>query len=161
MTSDDTLESRLKESVRNYLVEDKWKVNPVAGHVTWAFVAEDNQGRKIVVGQQPDRRDAIFVQASLTVSEDWQKLLSLMDPYDRSKLLWDIRFELLKMEPEFSGLTDELKTIVITQRIFFDGMTKDTFFQRVSQVRKSLLAAWWSLARAVSHDPSPDDQVGD
>lgn len=161
MTSDDSLESRIKDSVRTYLIEDQWKVKPVEGRVTWAFVAEDSQGRKIVVGQQPERRDAIFVQARLSVSDDWRARLSQLEPTERSELLWDIRFELLRMEPEFSGVAEDLQHIVVTQRIFFDGMTKDLFFQRVSQVRKSLLAAWWSLARGLSYNPSPDEQVGD
>lgn len=161
MATDDSLENQIKASVHSYLLEDKWKVTPAQGQITWAFVAEDSRGRKIVVGQQQDRRDAIFIQSGLTLSDDWRARLSNMESSDKSKLLWDVRFALLRMEPEFSGVDEDPKRITFNQRIFFDGLTKDLFFQRVSQVRKSLLTAWWILGRALSANPTPDEQVGD
>jgi hypothetical protein len=37
--------------------------------------------------------------------------------------------------------------VVVGQRIYLDGLTQDSFLQRVSQVRNGVIAVIWSVAR--------------
>ena len=71
----------------------------------------------------------------------------------RQDFLWDLRFDLLMTDVEFSGLSDPLGRIGVGQPIFYDALSKDLFMQRLSEVKKALLLILWKIARLMEEPP--------
>ena len=46
---------------------------------------------------------------------------------------------------DFVGVADPMQTVVLTQRLYLDGLTKDTFIQRFLIVRNAVIAVIWSI----------------
>lgn len=155
--SNTTSTNDVKDTVHKWLMDDGWKVGKQTfPEAAWAFVAEDNLGRKIIVGQRSDRRDELLIQARVTFNDDRAKLDSL--PQDeRDNFLWDLRFELLRTTLDFRGTELPLKNIEVMLRLSADTLilTKDIFRQGISQVGKGILIIQWMTMRKFQQQPSP------
>jgi hypothetical protein len=155
-----TTPDHIKERIREILLEDGWSIRQESGPKTiWAFVAEDRVGRKIVVGQNKDRKDQIIIQGTITIDEGINNKLQQLSEEERNNFLWDLRFELLRTDLDFDGIGMPLKQIQIKTRVFLDVLAKDTFLFRTSQVHKGLLVVFWMLARKFAQQP-PRKQLG-
>jgi len=152
--------NQIKDLVRTWLMEDGWSLRQeTPGQSLWAFVAEDQFGRKIVVGQRVGKDDEVVIQGAVNISDDTTDRIGRLSEDERNNLLWDLRFELVKTNLEFSGISLPLKRIEVVERIFQDGLTKDSFLQRASEVRKGVLIVLWILARKFAQQP-PSRQAG-
>ncbi len=155
--ADDTIPAHTKDKVQKWLLEDGWKLKegePIPDSL-WTFLAEDEMGRKIVIGQRPNRQDEIMIQASVTIGDDTNKLLVALDEDKRSAFLWKLRFELIQTNLEFQGVEAPIKRVSVVQRIFLDALGKDLFMRRTSEVRKGILIVMWMLAREFGEQPAP------
>ena len=141
---------RICDLVTQWLRSENWKVSDVqAPGALWLLAADDRAGRRIIVGQPEKVRDQIRFQADIDFPEDVANQFASF-PHDlRKKILWDLRLELLSMNVEFGGASEPLKRISVTQRIYLDGLSKDTFHQRISLVKSGLLMVIWSLRRHI------------
>lgn len=156
MPPDETMQERIRETVREFLEEDQWKLGEVSGpDLAWGHLATDRQNRRIVVAQRKERADEILIQARVTVHENTRSRLQALIPEDRRGFLWDLRMALLQMHVDFNGVTDDPTEIRVMTRIFFDGMSKDVFFERLSNVRRALLTVLWMLNRKFEDQPPP------
>jgi len=156
MPSDETLQERIRETVRGFLIEDQWRLGELSGpDLVWGHLASDRQGRKLVIGQRRDRTDEVLLQARVSVHENTRAQLKALIPEDRKGFLWDMRMALLQMNVDFNGITDDPTNIRVMTRIFFDGMSKDVFFQRLSEVRRALLTILWMLNRKFEEQAPP------
>ena len=151
-----SLEKGIKEKIRNWLMEDGWKLGQQTfPNSIWAFLAEDELGRRIIIGQNKGREDEIVIQGGVNITDDTNDRIKNLSEDKRNELLWDIRFELLKTNLEFSGVGIPLKRVEMVGRIFEDALTKDCFLQRTSEVRKGILVVLWILARRFAQQPPP------
>jgi hypothetical protein len=156
MPADETLQDRIRETVREFLIEDQWQLGELSGpDLAWGHLATDRQGRKLVVAQRKERTDEILLQARVSVHENTQAQLRTLIPEDRKGFLWDMRMALMQMNVDFNGISDDPTNIRVVSRIFFDGMSKDVFFQRLSEVRRALLTILWMLNRKFEDQPPP------
>jgi hypothetical protein len=48
------------------------------------------------------------------------------------------------MNVDFVGVAEPLQDVILTQRIYLDGLTKDAFIQRFLTVRNAGIAVIWS-----------------
>lgn len=64
-----------------------------------------------------------------------------------------VKLKLLQMGVGFNGLGEPLQRFLVNQTIYDDGLTKDTFFQRVDQVRYATLYVIWSLNQKLGTPP--------
>jgi hypothetical protein len=159
MTSDDNL-SNIREKAQNWFMEDGWSVRKEpAPDATWAIVADDGKGRKVVVGQTPGRDDQLLFQGAVIIDDITSDKINELPESERNNLLWDIRFELIKTDLEFMGIEAPLKRVEVMGRIFFDALTKDAFLNKVSQVRKGILIVIWMLAKKFATQP-PRKELG-
>ena len=51
---------------------------------------------------------------------------------------------LLLMNVDFVGVAEPIQGVILTQRIYLDGLTKDAFIQRFLTVRNAVIAVIWS-----------------
>jgi hypothetical protein len=158
--AEERLPEHIKERVQTLLMEDEWSLRQESFPRTiWTFIAEDRLGRKIVVGQNIDREDQIVIQGAVTLDEITTNRIDQLPEDERNNFLWDLRFELLKTNLEFSGIQFPLKHIAVSERIFLDALTKDALIQRTSEVRKGVLMIQWMLQRKFAEQP-PRRQLG-
>jgi len=148
--------NQIKDKVRTWLMEDGWSLRQETPPISlWAFVATDQSGRIIVVGQRKNKEDEVVIQGAVNIGDDTTDRIMRLTEDDRNNLLWDLRFELVKSNLEFSGIALPLKRVEVLERIFLDGLTKDCFLQRTSEVRKGLLIVMWLFARKLGQPPPP------
>lgn len=152
--------SQIKDKVRTWLMEDGWSLRQETPQQSlWAFVATDQFGRIIVVGQRINKEDEVVIQGAVNISDDTTDRIRRLTEDEKNNLLWDLRFELVKTNLEFNGIALPLKRVEVVERIFLDGLTKDSFLQRTSEVRKGVIIVMWILARKLG-EPPPPKQMG-
>ena len=153
--ADERLPERIRERVRTLLMEDEWSLRQESfPQSIWAFVAEDRLNRKIVVGQTVDREDQLIIQGAVTLNQATTDRIAQLPEDERNNFLWDLRFELLRTNLEFEGIQNPLERVQVSERIFLDALTKDTFLQRTSEVRKGVIIIQWMLQRKFVEQPS-------
>jgi hypothetical protein len=155
-----TTPDHIKERIREILMEDGWSVREESTpKAIWAYIAENRARIKIVVGQKIDREDQIVIQGSVSPDDIIANKMAQLPEDERSNFLWDLRFELLRTDLEFSGIEMPLKRVEVSTRIVLDALTKDTFLLRTSQVRKGMLVIIWMIAKKFAQQP-PQRQLG-
>lgn len=158
--AEEKLPDHIRDRVRTLLMEDGWSLRQQSfPRTVWAFIAEDSLGRKIAVGQNTDREDQVVIQGAVAISETTTSRIAQLPEDERNNFLWDLRFELLRTNLEFSGVQFPLKHIEVTERIFLDALTKDVLIQRTSEVRKGVLMIQWMIQRKFAEQP-PRRQLG-
>ena len=134
-----------RDQVQNWLMSEGWQIaEPTHPEFAWLIRAEDGGERKILVGQNKAREDRVHLEANVKISDDHRKLFEGLAEDKRKEVLWNLRFQLLQMNVDFVGVAEPLQDIILTQRIYLDGLTKDAFIQRFITVRNAVIAVIWS-----------------
>src|ERR1700720_3526439 len=92
------------------------------------------EGQSFVVLQTTVFPDQLLIQASAEVVPEMRKQMTEMTDADRRDLLWELRFGLLNLGVEFTGVTEPLELVMIRKSIWDDALTKDCFMNRVDEV---------------------------
>ena len=159
MSSEET-----RDQVQNWLMAEGWQISEQAHpDLAWLIRAEDAAQRRILVGQSKARPDMIHLEARVNLAEDHQKLFENLPDKTRRKILWDLRFRLLAMNVDFVGVTEPMRAVQITQRIYLDGLTKDNFLQRFANVRNGVITVIWSIIQNLEgvEPPAKSAEAGD
>lgn len=158
------LEGRIGEvraQVQTWLLGEGWRLTEKShGDALWLLEARDAAGRHLVVGQKQGKQDQILLEGAVGIAPQHGTQIEGLPFADRQELLWDLRFTLLGLGVEFQGVEEPLTRVMVGQRIYFDGLTKDRFLQRVSQVRNGIIAVIWSVARRLNLNPTPEAPAG-
>ncbi len=150
----------LRTLIQTWLNEEGWRTRPENVPDAEWFISGESEARvRIGIGQRRGSPDQVIVQGSVTFDQTHRDQIARLPTEERSVFLWDMRFSLLNMGVEFSGVTDTPQEVRISQRIYYDGLTKDCFLQRVSQVRNGVLAVLWMVAKKLAQPP-PERAVG-
>jgi len=135
-----------RDKIQNWLMSEGWQIAEQAHpNMSWLVRAEDAGGRRILVGQSKAREDVIHLEARVNIEDDYRQRFESLPEDERRKILWDLRFRLLQMNVDFAGVAERLEAVVLTQRIYLDGLTKDAFIQRFLIVRNAEIAVIWSV----------------
>ena len=122
----------------------------------WLIRAEDGGERRILVGQHKTREDRVHLEADVRISDDHRKLFESLPEEKRREVMWGLRFRLLQMNVDFTGVAEPIQDVVLTQRIYLDGLTKDAFIQRFLTVRNAVIAVIWSTIKDLQDVTPPD-----
>ncbi len=147
----------LRSRIQKWLLAEGWRLREKQHEdAAWLVDGEDGAGRHIVVGQKKGVPDQVLIQGAVLLSDQHRQQFETLAPAERQDLLWDLRFRLLGLGVEFSGVQDPLQTVNVSQRIYSDGLTKDRFLQRASRVRNGILAVLWTISRRFSQWPGSE-----
>jgi hypothetical protein len=142
---------------RDWLMGEGWKIGEAAGpDVEWALVATDAAQRNVAVAQVKNRPDVVHIQAGVALDAEAFHRVQSAPAQEREKLFYDLRLSLLGRGLEFAGISDPFQAVAITQRIYGDGFTRDTFMQRVSQVRDGVVIALLKIAQFNKQELPPE-----
>jgi hypothetical protein len=129
-------------------MSEGWQIaEPTHPDFAWLIRAEDGGERRILVGQNKAREDRIHLEANVKISDDHRKLFESLAEDKRKEILWNLRFHLLQMKVDFVGVAEPLQDVILTQRIYLDGLSKDAFVQRFITVRNAVIAVIWSTIK--------------
>ena len=132
--------------IQNWLMGEGWNLaEQVHPDLAWLIRAEDAGGRRILVGQNKARPDHIHLEARVNIAEEHRKQFESLPLERRREALWKLRFRLLQMNVDFSGVSEPMEAVLLTQRIYLDGVTKDAFIQRFLTLRNAVIAVIWSV----------------
>lgn len=150
----------IQKQIQTWLMEEGWRIREEnVPDAEWFLSGESEARVRIGIGKRRGRPDQIIIQGSVTFQQEQQEQITRLLSEERNDLLWNMRFSLLNLGVEFGGVTEPPQEVRISQRIYYDGLTKDRFLQRVSQVRNGVLTVVWMVARRLAQPP-PERTVG-
>jgi len=139
---------KVKDQIEKWLLDEGFKVESVTNkNAYFNFFAEDPYGRKVSVSQPIKKADQIRLVAGVRLSQEQLNKLSQMSKDRRNEILWKLRFGLLDRGVGFSLIAMPLRGIKISTVVFFDGLTKDHFFNKLFEVSSALVFIFWTIAR--------------
>lgn len=151
-------ETRAK--VQNWLMGEGWQISEqVHPNMAWLIRADDAGGRRILLGQNKEREDHLILEANVNFAEDYRRKFDSLSEEKRREILWRLRFRLLTMNVDFAGVTEPLENVMLTQRMYLDGLTKDAFIQRFLVVRNAVLSVMWSIIQDLEGVEPPSESV--
>jgi len=141
--------------VEAWFVDADWNTEHLSQpYLAWGFKATNRNGTVILVSQRTDRHDLIVIEAILAIAERNQHRLTQLPKRERVELLWEVQLQLMQMGVLYDGINDPLQRVTVLQQVHYDGLTKDTLFQRVFQVVSGMFAVDVMIARKFI-DPLP------
>jgi hypothetical protein len=137
-----------REKIQNWLMADGWNIAEQAHpDLVWLIRVEDAGGRRILIGQNKLRQDLIHLEARVNVADEHRSKFGSLPEEKRREILWRLRFRLLGMNVDFAGVTEPMDGVSLMQRIYLDGLTKDTFIQRFLTICNAVSAVIWSIMK--------------
>ena len=138
----------IRDKVQNWLMSEGWQIaEPTHPDFAWLIRAEDGGERKILVGQNKAREDRIHLEANVRIADEHRKQFESLPDDKRREALWNLRYQLLQLNVDFVGVAEPIEEVILTQRIYLDGLTKDAFIQRFLTVRNAVIAVIWSTIK--------------
>ena len=149
-----------RDMVQNWLMSEGWQIAELTHpEFAWLIRAEDGGERRILVGQNKAREDRVHLEANVKISDDHRKLFEDLPADKRKEILWNLRFQLLQMNVDFVGVAEPLQDVILTQRIYLDGLTKDAFIQRFLTLRNAVIAVIWSSIQYLEEVKPPAEST--
>jgi len=131
-----------KTRIQGWLMEEGWKVGTASSpDALWVLTGEDSLRRHIAVAQRQNRPDQIVINGAVDVSEPHKGNWLAMEQDAKRIFALDLQIALMNIDVEFQATGKVPETpdrFIFAQRIYYDGLTKDAFLQRVSWVRRAV-----------------------
>jgi len=116
--------------------------------IQWALEATNKAHHNVDILQFSDDRDMICLQATVHLSDEHRAIVQGLPKEEVAAMVWDLTFKLLLLGVDFDNLEPDLnKPVTFSQTLAYDGMTKDTFLQRVAQIRRAIILFIWTMQR--------------
>src|SRR5882672_2281009 len=136
--------------VKDWL-DTEWSLSdvydPNTDWILQAMSKEGKEGQAFVVVQTTVFPDQLMIQGSAEIVLEMRKQLTEMTDADRRDLFWELRFGLLNLGVEFTGVTEPLELVMIRKSIWDDALTRDCFMNRVDEVNAAVIFVLWTLQR--------------
>jgi hypothetical protein len=160
VTTEDSRFAQIRERVTEWLLADGIKVSPLQSDTTaWLVTFKDG----LYVGQPSGRPDLVCFGGVVTLCDLHRRALDDMDAGQREDFLWDLRFELLRLGVTFNGLSHPLRQVYLSHRLYWEGVRKNDFLDRVALMHNASNAVHWSIVRRLNQpappEPEPDLKV--
>ena len=138
--------NRLRELVESWLREAEWALEDLAtgSRTAWSIKATEQESipLPVAVYELATRPDMIVIQADAQGQVDQFEMIRRNED-----LLLDLQSMLLKHHVEFNLEVGRQKVVII-DRLFGDGLTKNLFWRRLSIVRMAAVDVLIFLRRS-------------
>jgi hypothetical protein len=151
---------KTREKVQNWLMSEGWQIaEQHHPNLAWLLRAEDAAERRILVGQSNVKQDSIYLEARVSIADEHRRRFENLPEDRRREILWRLRFRLLMMNVDFVGVAEPMEAVVLTQRVYLDGLTKDLFIQRFLMIRNAVIAVIWSIIQDLEDVEPPAEST--
>ena len=136
----DSFTEMLRSRIEKWLVDEGWQLElRDASGTSWNFVATDSNRRVVNIRLRLGKLDQVSLMGSVVLTPQDQRQLERLPESERNAFLWDLRFDVIRLGLDFMGIDFPLRRISVMQELYFDGgLSKDTFMQRLAQVRRGV-----------------------
>jgi hypothetical protein len=149
-----------RDKIQKWLMSEGWQIaEQTHPNFVWLIRAEDGGERRILVGQNKAKEDLIHLEAIVNLADEHQKKFETLDADRRREILWKLRFRLLAMNVDFVGVAEPMQSVLLTQRVYLDGLTKDAFLQRFQIVRNAVITVIWSIIQYLEDVEPPAESA--
>jgi hypothetical protein len=142
----------VRAKLKQWLEEDGYTVKVLDGKTTYFTLGIEHPTLRVslTVGQLLGHKDRITILGALSISELHRQKLEELSENQRNEFLWDLKFTLVSNDIPFempprgraSGQLAELDLlpdqIIVSQAVWYDGLTKDSFMRRFHQAVKGM-----------------------
>jgi len=145
---DITESEKVKSNIQKWLLEEGFKIQSQPNDKTlFDFLATDTKGIKTQVIQPTLKPDQVIIVIGLDIDENQQSTLQAMENKECLRFLWDLRFGLLNLGVGFSPISIPFKALQISKTIYYDGLTKNAFMEKLFDVRTAFMFVLWTFDR--------------
>lgn len=133
------------ETYRSWLTDDGWSVkalNDSHNHQNFQFT-KDGEPNYNLVHPNPNAEFAL-VGIGLP-GDEFTEVLSSQPEGGREDFLWDLRISLLEYGIEFNGVKYPTENVSMSIPVYFEGTTRDSFMERVRNLKNSVHLFKWKL----------------
>lgn len=152
----------MRDRIKGWL-DEEWTAHFVADpKYLWGIAAErpSLKGVKIAVSQRQEDADSIFIETRVMISDDLdQALLVKLSKRERVVLAWQLQARLNQMNLWFSGIGESIAVFQLLQRIYYDGINKQTFFDSVNRVLAGMRVVFASVNEKLGSPVSEPGQT--
>jgi len=108
----------------------------------FSFKATRDECSPLLVLQPQSKGDSLLVTCDVRLADQGQKKLSTLPEKEREFMLYDLRMVLLSTECRchFVPSAKAWNAIRISKPVFYDGLTKDRFFETMDTVARAVSA---------------------
>lgn len=141
MSKPKSAKSEVIDKIWNWIDEEKYDFKaleePCAGS---PIQIEFLKNRYIIVWVEKDKNDSVLVFARINFSPEEQKVFAHLKEDKKKEFFFAIITPLMEMNLRHSvhPNPDKAEYFHIEKRIYFDGLTKDRFFDTVEKVYKGM-----------------------
>ena len=136
-----------RDKIKLWLMRE-WSVTELYDpDMAWAIQVSAGERPGAIVVQAKEVPDLLLIQGSVSVEPEMQEALVAMSAAEQQEVLWELRFGLLKLGVEFTGVSQPLEMIMLRKSIYDDALTKDAFLHRVDAVSSAVVFVLWTLQR--------------
>jgi hypothetical protein len=138
----------IREQIEEWLNGEGWSVSELTHDQTqWLLRAQDQQQGVLLVGQSKAPEDQLRLQADINIDPAHREKLGELSEKQRDEMLWQLRFSLLEMNLQFTGLSASPERITVFRHLYLDGLNKNLFMEAVGRVRSAVLMIIWRFRR--------------
>jgi hypothetical protein len=120
-----------------YTPEDVTDMHPNTAYFAKVMI---NKRSGFHVGFSTKQLDSVVISEMIAKDKDYQNAYKLLPALDQTDFFYDLKLALLQMNVTFNlenGFR-ELQSVTVAKPIYFDGLTKDKFFDTVFTVHRAI-----------------------
>jgi hypothetical protein len=139
-----------EEIITRWLKEEgafKEKVESAGFHFNLGAEYRPGRGRLVNIFQSEKSPDRVTIASGMVFGQDMRARLKKMKKARQKVFLDDLRYGLLAMPGnfEFQGEGDEVVGVRLSEDLFYDGLTKTSFFAAMEDNWKKFLFVTWKI----------------
>jgi len=142
--------------IEKWLIDEAFQISKVADeNAYFSYKVTKDGGMTLSVLQPQNKTDSILVVGDISLTDEDQKKLATIPEKERRVMLSDLTMDLLTTQCrwQFIPPTEAWETIRVLRPIFYDGLSKDRFFETVDIVMRAVLSVIFALQRKFDATP--------
>lgn len=139
-----------EEKIKTWLVEEGFYKDTIQDNeANFHFLINYPADHILDVIQPKNKPDMILIGCATEMSQAELDIMREADDNKKESFIWDIRFSLNRflLDFELEHPNNVLHRFVITQGIYFDGITKDNLIKNIQKVFRGKLQCIWLIER--------------
>jgi hypothetical protein len=157
MTSQDvSFSDAIRDRISGWLAGEGWRVElRPTENANWHLTATDSNRRVLNLRQRAGKFDQVAIVGGVQLSPNDQTEFNAMPVERQEAFVWEVRFDLLRMNLDFANVGLPLGQMRVTQDAYFDGgLSKDAFFNKLEHVRRGVALIQFHVWRTLGRPPS-------
>lgn len=131
----------VRERIETWLTDEEfsvWKFGDVDSR--FSYKVSRNDCLPLSILQPQSKTDSVLIVSDIRLTDEDQKKLMKIPEKERKFMLFDFRMALLSTgcRWQFIPSTDSWKSIRVSKSVFYDGLSKDRFFEIVDVVMRAV-----------------------